>query len=53
MPGISNSGWPLLPVVGSGQFGTPWERMHRAKSSMPVNNLPRLVLSRPEQLRAG
>jgi hypothetical protein len=36
MPGISNSGWPLLPVVGSGQFGTPWERMHRAKFSMPV-----------------
>ena len=36
MPGMLKIGCPLLSVVGSGQFGTPWERMHRAKSSMPL-----------------
>ena len=26
----------MLSVLGSGQFGTPWERMHRAKFTIPV-----------------
>ncbi|HEY6791060.1 MAG TPA: hypothetical protein VI365_27505, partial [Trebonia sp.] len=25
-----NSGLPCSPMVGSGQLGTPWERMHWA-----------------------
>jgi hypothetical protein len=36
MPGMLKAGCPLLSVLGSGQFGTPWERIHRAKFSMPV-----------------
>jgi hypothetical protein len=35
-PGMLKRGAPLLSVLGSGQFGTPWDRMHRAKFTMPL-----------------
>jgi hypothetical protein len=36
MPEMSNTGCPLRSVLGSGQFGMPCARMHRAKFSRPV-----------------
>jgi len=32
------TGCPLLSVLGSGQFGTPWERMHWLKLRMPLSS---------------
>src|SRR5437762_9125200 len=36
-PRRSKTGCPLVSVVGSGQSGTPWERMHWAKSRIPLS----------------
>src|SRR5215472_16992890 len=35
---ISKTGCPAESVVGSGQFGTPWERMHPLNRRMPVSS---------------